>query len=1066
MPKLTDIKKIMVIGSGPIIIGQAAEFDYSGTQACRALKEEGFEVVLINSNPATIMTDSEMADKVFIEPITLPVVTKILRQEMPQGIIATLGGQTGLNMAIELDKSGILEELGIRLLGTSLHSIQLAEDRQLFRSTMNQIGENVPLSIIITSLDDAEAFAQECGFPIIVRPAYTLGGTGGGIANNLSELMETTNKGLHASMIGQVLLEQSVAGWKEIEYEVVRDNADNCIVVCNMENIDPVGIHTGDSIVVAPSQTLSDKEYQMLRSSAIRIIRALDIKGGCNVQYALNPDSFEYAVIEVNPRVSRSSALASKATGYPIARVAAKIAVGYNLDEIKNAVTEKTYACFEPSLDYVVTKVPRWPFDKFAAANRRLGTQMKATGEVMAIGRTFEESLLKAIDSLDIKLNYHLGMKSISQWSLEQILNSLKNADDERIFVVSEALERGFSVEDIFNITKINRFFIHKINKIVQLAKKLKVHTLTTLTPDLLRKCKQAGFGDSYIANLIGAHESQITFMRNALKIKPSYKKVDTCAGEFKAVTPYYYSTYDLEDEVESVDRKKVIVLGSGPIRIGQGIEFDYCSVHSVHTLKSLGVESIIINSNPETVSTDFDTSDKLYFEPLTKECVMDIITKENPLGVIVQFGGQTAINLAEPLHKAGVQILGTSVRDIDRAEDRELFLEVLQRLGIPLPDGSTAFSLDQALAAAKRIGYPVLVRPSYVLGGRAMEVVYNDKELTEYMTMAAQVSPDKPVLVDRYILGKEIELDAVSDGTDVLIVGIMEHIERAGVHSGDSFAVYPTQNISKAAKDKIIEYGVKIGRDLKIKGLFNIQFVMDEKERVYVLEVNPRASRTVPILSKITEINMVSLATRIMLGETLAQHGIKTGLHKESSLITVKAPVFSFSKLTTVDTFLGPEMKSTGEVMGTDKTFKGALKKAFLACGIGMPAPSGNVLFSIADRDKPESLIYAKQLQGLGYGIVATPGTHSFYIEKGFKCGCMPYEYVLKNIKEGNFTLVINTPTRGKISSRQGFSMRRTCMEFGVSCITSMDTVKSLISVVNLSDDLDVIPLHEYIGE
>ncbi len=1066
MPKLTDIKKIMVIGSGPIIIGQAAEFDYSGTQACRALKEEGYEVVLINSNPATIMTDSEMADKVFIEPLTLPVVTKILRQEMPQGIIATLGGQTGLNMAIELDKSGVLKELGIRLLGTSLNSIKLAEDRQLFRSTMNRIGEKVPMSIIITSLDDAEAFAQECGFPIIVRPAYTLGGTGGGIAYNLSELMETTNKGLHASMIGQVLLEQSVAGWKEIEYEVVRDNADNCIIVCNMENIDPVGIHTGDSIVVAPSQTLSDKEYQMLRSSAIRIIRALDIKGGCNVQYALNPDSFEYVVIEVNPRVSRSSALASKATGYPIARVAAKIAVGYNLDEIKNAVTDKTYACFEPALDYVVTKVPRWPFDKFAAANRRLGTQMKATGEVMAIGRSFEESLLKAIDSLDIKLNYHLGMKSISEWSLEQILNSLKNADDERIFVVSEALDRGFSVEDIFNITKINRFFIHKINKIVQLAKKLKAHSLTTLTPDLLRKCKQAGFGDSYIANLIGAHESQITFMRSALKIKPSYKKVDTCAGEFKAVTPYYYSTYDQEDEVDAADRKKVIVLGSGPIRIGQGIEFDYCSVHSVHTLKSMGVESIIINSNPETVSTDFDTSDKLYFEPLTKECVMDIITKEKPMGVIVQFGGQTAINLAEPLHNAGVQILGTSVQDIDRAEDRELFLEVLQSLEIPLPDGSTAFSLDQALAAAKRIGYPVLVRPSYVLGGRAMEVVYNDNELTEYMTMAAQVSPDKPVLVDKYILGKEIELDAVCDGTDVLIVGIMEHIERAGVHSGDSFAVYPTQNISKAAKDKIIEYGVKIGRELKIKGLFNIQFVMDEHERVYVLEVNPRASRTVPILSKITEINMVSLATRVMLGETLKQHGIKTGLHKESSLITVKAPVFSFSKLTTVDTFLGPEMKSTGEVMGTDKTFKGALKKAFLACGIGMPKSSGNVLFSIADRDKPESLEYAKQLLALGYGIVATPGTHAYFLEQGFKCGCMPYEYVLKNIKEGNFTLVINTPTRGKISSRQGFSMRRTCMEFGVSCITSMDTVKSLISVVNLSDDLDVIPLSEYIGE
>lgn len=1066
MPKLTDIQKIMVIGSGPIIIGQAAEFDYSGTQACRALKEEGFHVVLINSNPATIMTDAEMADKVFIEPITVPVVSRILRQEMPQGIIATLGGQTGLNMAVELDKSGILKELGIKLLGTSLHSIQLAEDRELFRSTMQRIGEKVPRSDIITSLDGAEAFAQENGFPIIVRPAYTLGGTGGGIVNNLAELMETVSRGLHASMIGQVLIEQSVAGWKEIEYEVMRDGADNCIVVCNMENIDPVGIHTGDSIVVAPSQTLSDKEYQMLRSSAIRIIRALDIKGGCNVQYALNPDSFEYVVIEVNPRVSRSSALASKATGYPIARVAAKIAVGYTLDEIKNAVTQKTYACFEPSLDYVVTKVPRWPFDKFAAANRRLGTQMKATGEVMAIGRSFEESLLKAIDSLDIKLNYHLGMQSMGEWSLEQILNSLKNADDERIFVVSEALDRGFSVEDIFAITQINRFFIHKLAKIVNLSKKLKTHKLSTLTPDLLRKCKQAGFGDSYIANSIGAGESQVTFMRSALGIKPSYKKVDTCAGEFKAVTPYYYSTYDMEDEVETDERKKVIVLGSGPIRIGQGIEFDYCSVHSVNALKEMGVESIIINSNPETVSTDFDTSDKLYFEPLTKECVMDVILKEKPLGVIVQFGGQTAINLAAPLLSEGVNILGTSVADIDRAEDREEFLKVLRKLNIPLPDGSTAFSLENALAAAERIGYPVLVRPSYVLGGRAMEVVYNDTELTEYMTMAALVSPDKPVLVDKYILGKEIELDAVSDGKDILVVGVMEHIERAGVHSGDSFAVYPSQTLSKKVKDTIVGYGIRIGRELKIKGLFNIQFVMDEEENVFVLEVNPRASRTVPILSKVTGVGMVSLATRIMLGETLKQHGIKTGLHRESKLITVKAPVFSFSKMVTVDTFLGPEMKSTGEVMGTDKTYLGALKKAFLACGIGMPSPSGNVLFSIADRDKEEALGYAKQFLKLGYGIVATPGTHDYFLAHSFRCGRMPYEYVLKNTKEGNFTLVINTPTRGKIPARGGFLLRRTCMEFGVSCITSMDTVKSIISVLDLTEDFTVIPLSEYIGD
>ena len=696
MPRLNDVKKIMVIGSGPIVIGQAAEFDYSGTQACRALKEEGFNVVLINSNPATIMTDSGQADSVYIEPITLESVTKILRKEMPDGIIATLGGQTGLNMAIELDKSGILDELGIRLLGTSLHSIELAEDREYFRSTMKSIGEHVPMSEIITSLDAAEDFAKICDFPIIVRPAYTLGGTGGGIAHDLPELLDITAKGLNASMIGQVLLEQSVAGWKEIEYEVIRDNADNCIIVCNMENIDPVGIHTGDSIVVAPSQTLSDKEYQMLRTSAINIIRSLDIKGGCNVQYALNPDSFEYVVIEVNPRVSRSSALASKATGYPIARVAAKIAVGYNLDEIKNSVTGKTYACFEPTLDYVVTKVPRWPFDKFAAANRHLGTQMKATGEVMAIGRNIEESLLKAIDCLDVKLNYHLGMKSISEWSLEQLLESLKNADDERIFVISEALERGFTVDDIFEITKINKFFINKIKNIVMLAKELKNYTIETLTPELLTRCKKTGFGDGYIAELIGAHESQINFMRHALHIKPSYKKVDTCAGEFEAVTPYYYSTYDMEDEVTSDEaRKKVIVLGSGPIRIGQGIEFDYCSVHSVNALKKLGVESIIINSNPETVSTDFDTSDKLYFEPLTKECVMDIVDKEKPIGVVVQFGGQTAINLAAPLQAAGVNILGTAVDDIDRAEDRDRFLEVLKELNIP--QGSKAHRLPGA---------------------------------------------------------------------------------------------------------------------------------------------------------------------------------------------------------------------------------------------------------------------------------------------------------------------------------------------------------------------------------
>ena len=865
------------------------------------------------------------------------------------------------------------------------------------------------------------------------------------------------------SLIHQVLLEQSVAGWKEIEYEVIRDNADNCIIVCNMENIDPVGVHTGDSIVVAPSQTLTDREYQMLRTSALKIIRALDIKGGCNIQYALDPNSYDYVVIEVNPRVSRSSALASKATGYPIARVAAKIAVGYNLDEIKNSVTGKTYACFEPTLDYVVTKVPRWPFDKFTGADRILGTQMKATGEVMAIGRSIEESLLKAIDCLDVKLNYNLGMKNIDDWTLNELDESLRNPDDERIFVLSKALERGYTVEKLHEITQIDEFFINKLKNIVDLSSRLRSYTIEDLPEWVLRKCKKAGFGDGYIADCIGAHESQITYMRGAMGIHPSFKKVDTCAGEFKAVTPYYYSTYDNEDEVERTDRKKVIVLGSGPIRIGQGIEFDYCSVHSVNTLKEMGYESIIINSNPETVSTDFDTSDKLYFEPLTKECVLDIIDKEKPEGVIVQFGGQTAINLAKPIVDTGKTVLGTTVEDIDRAEDRDKFLHVLQELSIPLPKGDTTFSLEHALEVAAEIGYPVLVRPSYVLGGRAMEIVYNDAELTEYMTMAAEVSPDKPVLIDKYVVGKEIELDAVCDGEDVLVVGIMEHLERAGVHSGDSFAVYPTQTISKEAKKKVAEYGIALGRALNVKGLFNIQFVMDEKENVYVIEVNPRASRTVPILSKVTGVPMVGLATRIMLGETLRGMGYATGVHKESRLVTVKAPVFSFSKLATVDTFLGPEMKSTGEVMGTDRTFIKALKKAFLASGSSIPDKEGTILVSVANRDKEEALGIAKQMKECGFALAATPGTHQYFSEHGFETELVPNEKVLDRIKAGDFSLIVNTPTRGKQKTRSGFRLRRTAVGFNVPCITSMDTVNSMLKVLQSDDKLSIIPLGDY---
>ena len=1065
MPKRDDLKKILVIGSGPIVIGQAAEFDYSGTQACKALREENYEVVLINSNPATIMTDEEMADRVYIEPITLETVSNILRQERPQGIIATLGGQTGLNMAVELAGSGILDELNIELLGTSLESIKLAEDRELFKETMESIGEKVARSVIAGSIDEAVAFARDNGYPIIIRPAYTLGGTGGGIAHTLEELKNITATGLSFSMIGQVLLEQSVAGYKEIEYEVMRDVKDNCIVVCNMENIDPVGIHTGDSIVVAPSQTLSDKEYQMLRSASIKIIRALKIKGGCNVQYALNPDTYDYVVIEVNPRVSRSSALASKATGYPIARAAAKIAVGFGLDEITNPITGETCACFEPALDYVVTKVPRWPFDKFVTATRTLGTQMKATGEVMAIGRNIEESLLKAIDSLDVKLDYQLGMLSISKWSNEAIENSLKNPDDERIFVVSEALMRGYTVDRIFEITKIDKFFISKLLNIVTIAQELQSCTIDTLSVELLKKCKRYGFGDSYIANLLGTQEAAIKALRGALNIKPTYKMVDTCAGEFEARTPYYYSCYDGADESRDSGRKKVVVLGSGPIRIGQGIEFDYCSVHSVLALKSLGYESIIINSNPETVSTDFDTSDKLYFEPLTRECVLDVIQREKPEGVVVQFGGQTAINLAAPLAKVGVNILGTSVDGIDRAEDRDRFLKALEKLGIPLPAGATAFSISSAITIAERIGFPVLVRPSYVLGGRAMEIVYNTKELEEYMLAAAKITPEHPVLIDKYVLGKEVEIDGICDGTDALIVGVMEHIERAGVHSGDSFAVYPSQHISDETKKTIVDYAIRIGLELQIKGLYNIQFVIDSEGKVYVLEVNPRASRTVPILSKITGVPMVSLATRIMMGETLQSMGYKTELVKESRLITVKAPVFSFSKLTTVDIFLGPEMKSTGEVMGTDFTFLAALKKAFVASGVKPPRADKPILFSITDRDKEEALAFANQMKQMGFAITCTDKTYGYFRSEGLECTLVSKDDVVLALKDKKISMVINTPTRGKLSDRLGFMLRRTAMEFNVPCITSMDTLGAMLSVMTAQNiEEHHIPLGDYL--
>lgn len=1065
MPKRTDIKKVLVIGSGPIVIGQAAEFDYSGTQACKSLREEAIEVILVNSNPATIMTDRETADKIYIEPITLDFVKKIIERENPDGILASLGGQTGLNMAVQLASDGILDRLGIELLGTSLQSIKKAEDRELFKNTMLEINEKVPHSTIVNTLDDAIVFVEKVGFPIIIRPAYTLGGSGGGIAENMEDFKYICGKGLKLSLINQVLLEQSVAGWKEIEYEVMRDGADNCIIICNMENFDPVGVHTGDSIVVAPSQTLSDIEYQMLRSASIKIIRALEIKGGCNIQFALNPHSFEYVVIEVNPRVSRSSALASKATGYPIARVAAKIAVGLNLDEIKNSVTQNTFACFEPSLDYIVTKVPRWPFDKFTTADRSLGTQMKATGEVMAIGRTFEESLLKAIDSLDIKLNYQLGLKLFDKKTADELREVLRSPKDERIFAIFKALQKGISVDEIVDLTKVDSFFIHKLQNIVLLAEEVTNAGIAWLDYDLYIRAKKIGFGDSYIANLVNVPLDTVLELREKYPVKPVYKIVDTCAGEFEAVTPYYYSTYEERDDVIVTDNKKVLVIGSGPIRIGQGIEFDYCSVHSVRTLKELGIESIIINNNPETVSTDFDTSDKLYFEPLTKECVLDIIKKENPVGVIVQFGGQTAINLAEPLHREGVKILGTTVESIDVAEDRDKFLKLLEELDIPIPEGRTAFDLKQARVIAGKIGYPVLVRPSYVLGGRAMEIVYNDESLEEYMKMAVDLSAKHPVLIDKYINGKEAEVDGICDGEEVLIPGIFEHVERAGIHSGDSIAVYPPHTLSQRVKDTITDYTMKLAKALKTVGLFNIQFVIDSNDKVYVIEVNPRASRTIPIMSKITGIPMVNVATKLIMGDTLRRLGYKPGLAKETEYTAVKAPVFSFSKLTTVDTFLGPEMKSTGEVMGVDRDYYHALFKALIASGLSMPT-GGSVLIAAGDRDRDDCIRIASRLLKLGFNLLVAEDTHKYLAEADIKAEMIPSDSILDYIKGDMMSLVISTPAKGGISGKLGFTIRRTSMEYNTPCITSLDTANAVLEVLEHmagQKDANIYALDEY---
>ncbi|WP_163101436.1 carbamoyl-phosphate synthase large subunit [Peribacillus alkalitolerans] len=1048
MPKRTDIKSILVIGSGPIVIGQAAEFDYAGTQACIALKEEGYRVILVNSNPATIMTDTEIADAVYIEPLTLEFVSKIIRKERPDALVPTLGGQTGLNLAVELANSGVLDECNVEILGTKLSAIQQAEDRDLFRTLMNELGEPVPDSMIIHSLEEAYQFVEEIGYPVIVRPAFTLGGTGGGICSDEEELIEIVTGGLKSSPVHQCLLEKSIAGFKEIEYEVMRDSNDNAIVVCNMENIDPVGIHTGDSIVVAPSQTLSDREYQLLRNASLKIIRALKIEGGCNVQIALDPYSFNYYIIEVNPRVSRSSALASKATGYPIAKLAAKIAVGLTLDEMMNPVTGKTYASFEPALDYVVSKIPRWPFDKFESANRHLGTQMKATGEVMAIGRTLEESLLKAVRSLESGI-YHLGLKDSEKISNEIIEKRIRKAGDERLFYIGEAIRRGVTLEEIHEWSQIDYFFLKKFENIITLENGLQTNPFDL---EVAKLAKERGFSDKTIAKLWESTEREVYEWRKEQHVMPVYKMVDTCSAEFESETPYFYGTYEDENESIVTERKSVVVLGSGPIRIGQGVEFDYATVHSVWAIKEAGYEAIIINNNPETVSTDFSISDKLYFEPLTIEDVMHIIDLEKPEGVVVQFGGQTAINLAAQLVERGVKILGTTLEDLDRAENRDKFEQTLTGLGVPQPKGKTATSVEEAVIIAEEIGYPVLVRPSYVLGGRAMEIVYQQAELLHYMEHAVKINPDHPVLIDRYLIGKEIEVDAICDGKDVVIPGIMEHIERAGVHSGDSIAVYPPQNLSDEIKEKIVEYTIKMAKGLNIIGLLNIQYVISKGE-VFVLEVNPRSSRTVPFLSKITNVPMANLATKVIMGQSLAQQGYSTGLIEEKKGVYVKVPVFSFAKLRRVDITLGPEMKSTGEVMGKDTTLEKALYKGLVASGIQIKE-YGSVLLTIADKDKDEALLLAKRFHNIGYQLIATSGTAALLQERNIpvrvvnKIGAES-NTLLDVIRNGEAQFVINTLTKGKQPERDGFRIRRESVENGIPCLTSLDTAEAILRVI-----------------
>ena len=1063
MPLNKDIKKVLVIGSGPIVIGQAAEFDYAGTQACRALREDGIEIVLVNSNPATIMTDKAMADKIYIEPLNLTTVKRIIEKEKPDSILSGFGGQTGLTLSMQLAKEGFLESHNVRLLGASPETIDKAEDRQMFKDTMEKIGQPCIPSKVVTTVEDAEAFALEIGYPVIIRPAFTLGGSGGGIVNNQEELREVAANGLALSPITQILVEKSIAGWKEIEFEVMRDSKGNTITVCSMENLDPVGVHTGDSIVVAPTQTLANKEYQMLRTAALDIITALEIEGGCNVQFALNPDSYEYAVIEVNPRVSRSSALASKATGYPIAKVAAKIALGYHLDEIPNAVTGKTTACFEPTLDYCVLKIPRLPFDKFTTASRTLGTQMKATGEVMAIANSFEGALMKAIRSLELNVRA-LKLDKLEGLYTDEIEDLLVQVTDERLFVVAEALRRGFSPQKINHITKMDIWFLEGFQRIIDMENELE-RCKGVPSADTLKRAKEMCFADSYIGTLCGMKQAEVKALREKYGIVPSFKMVDTCAAEFDAETPYYYSSYDGENEaVETSDRKKVLVLGSGPIRIGQGIEFDYCSVHSVWAFKRMGFETIIINNNPETVSTDFDVADKLYFEPLTAEDVQNIVEQEKPWGAVVQFGGQTAIKLAKALTEMGVQILGTSADGVDAAEDRERFDEILEKCGIPRAKGRTVFTTQEALQAANELGYPVLVRPSYVLGGQGMEIAYNDRNIEDFMKIINMTVQEHPILIDKYLMGRELEVDGVFDGEDILIPGIMEHVERAGVHSGDSIAVYPPINLEDKHRELILKHTKNMAKHLNVIGLINAQYILYNDD-IYVIEVNPRSSRTIPYISKVTGVPIIDLATKVMLGQKLKDLGYGTGIYKEADYYAVKAPVFSFEKLTDVDTGLGPEMKSTGEVLGLAETYPQALLKAFKGCGLRVPKRGSRVIVTVKDEDKPEMIGIARGFEEMGIEIYATSGTCDALTAAGIACKrvnrvSQSHPNILDMIQSGTVDLIINTPTKGRKHDSDGFKIRRSAVEHSVACVTAIDTARAVLTVREQSRSEDLTPI------